>query len=141
VKAHAAPGFLSLLDQPSLEPRVVFVAPLDPFMWDRKMIVHTFGFDYVWEIYVPVAKRRWGYYVLPVLFGDALVARVEFFCRDGVLELRRWHFEPGDLDPVFFSELERSLGEFMSYCSATRIVVEGDIDRKVRDVAQALSPA
>jgi len=140
VKAHATPDFLSLLDQPPREPGVVFIAPLDPFMWDRKMIAHLFGFDYVWEIYVPEAKRRWGYYVLPVLFGDALVARAEFLCREGVLALRRWHFEPGEPGPMFFSELERSLGEFMKYCSATRIVVEGDIDPKIRDLAQALSP-
>jgi len=113
----------------------VFVAPLDPFIWDRKMIAHLFGFDYVWEIYVPEARRRWGYYVLPVLFGDALVARAEFWCREGVLELRRWHFEPGDLGPVFFRELERSLAEFMQYCSAARIVVQANIDPRIRDLA------
>jgi uncharacterized protein YcaQ len=139
VKAHATPGFLSMLDQPPLEPRVVFIAPLDQFVWDRKMIAHLFGFDYSWEVYVPEAKRRWGYYVLPVLFGDALVARVEFWGRDGVLEIRRWLFEPGDPSPAFFSELERSLGEFMKYCSASTIVVDGNIDHKVQDVARAVS--
>jgi uncharacterized protein YcaQ len=139
VNAHATPDFLSMLDQPPLEPRVVFIAPLDQFMWDRKMIAHLFGFDYLWEVYVPEAKRRWGYYVLPVLFGEALVARAEFWRREGILEMRRWLFEPGDSGPMFFSELERSLGEFMNYCSATRIVVAGDIDSRVRDVAQALN--
>ncbi len=139
VKAHATPDFLSLLDQPPLEPGVVFLAPLDQFMWDRKMIAHLFGFDYVWEVYVPEAKRRWGYYVLPVLFGDALVARAEFWCREGVLELRRWHFEPGDPGPRFFTELERSLRKFMNYGSASRIVVPGEIDPRIHDLAQALS--
>ncbi|MCW3100940.1 MAG: putative cytoplasmic protein [Chthonomonadaceae bacterium] len=140
VQSHATPGFLSLLDQPPLEPRVVFVAPLDQFMWDRKMIAHLFGFDYVWEVYVPEAKRRWGYYVLPVLFGDSLVARAEFWCRAGVVELRRWHFEQADPGPMFFRELERALGEFMNYCSATRIVVQEDIDPRIRDLVQALAP-
>ena len=139
VQSHVTPHFLSLLDQPPLEARVKFIAPLDQFMWDRKMIAHLFGFEYVWEIYVPKPKRRWGYYVLPVLFGNALVARAEFFCRNGVLELRRWLFEPGDADAKFFNELERSLAEFMKYCSSTRIVVAGDIDPRVRDVAQSLS--
>lgn len=140
VNAHATPDFLALLDRPSLEPRVVFLAPLDQFMWDRKMIAHLFGFDYIWEVYVPEAKRRWGYYVLPILFGDALVARAEFRRREGVLEIRRWHFEPGDPDPKFFPALERALGEFMHYCSATRIVLPEGIDPRIRGLAQALSP-
>jgi len=136
VKAHATPDFLALLDQPPHDPGVVFLAPLDQFMWDRKMIAHLFGFEYIWEVYVPEAKRRWGYYVLPILFGDALVARAEFWCRDGVLELRRWHFESGDLTPTFFPELERALQAFMHYCSATQIVAQADIDLRIRNLAQ-----
>ena len=45
MKAHAIPAFLALLDHPSIEANVTFVAPLDQFMWDRKMIAHLFGFD------------------------------------------------------------------------------------------------
>ncbi len=56
---------------------VAFLAPLDPFVWDRDFLRSLYGFDYVWEVYLPAAKRRWGYYVLPVLFGDRLVGRIE----------------------------------------------------------------
>jgi uncharacterized protein YcaQ len=58
-------------------PAVAFIAPLDPLMWDRRLVRDTFGFEYIWEVYVPEAKRRWGYYVLPILFGDRLVGRIE----------------------------------------------------------------
>ncbi len=71
-----------ILDQavrrgPAPAPRVTFLAPLDPFVWDRDLLRDLFGFDYVWEVYVPEHKRRWGYYVLPILFGDRLVGRIE----------------------------------------------------------------
>ena len=59
------------------EPAIAFIAPLDPLMWDRRLVRQLFDFEYVWEVYVPQAKRRWGYYVLPILFGDRLVGRLE----------------------------------------------------------------
>jgi uncharacterized protein YcaQ len=138
VAAHATPAFLAQLDAPPPESRVTFVAPLDQFVWDRKMIAHAFGFDYVWEIYVPEAKRRWGYYVLPVLFGDSLVARAEFWARDGQLELRRWYFETEDLPNAFWPELERTLREFMRYASARRLVAGDGIAPRVRDLGRSM---
>jgi len=56
---------------------VAFLAPLDPLVWDRGLLRSLFGFDYVWEVYVPAARRRWGYYVLPILYGDRLIGRIE----------------------------------------------------------------
>ena len=78
------------------EPGVAFLAPLDPFVWDRALL-RLFGFDYVWEVYVPQAKRRWGYYVLPILFGDRLVGRIEprIERREGVLRVVGLWFEDG----------------------------------------------
>jgi uncharacterized protein YcaQ len=59
------------------EPGVTFLAPLDPLAWDRDLLRRLFDFDYLWEVYVPAAKRRWGYYVLPILYGDRFVGRIE----------------------------------------------------------------
>jgi uncharacterized protein YcaQ len=58
-------------------PGVAFLAALDPLVWDREFLRSLYDFDYIWEVYVPAAKRRWGYYVLPILFGDRLVGRIE----------------------------------------------------------------
>ena len=58
-------------------PRTELLAPLDNLLWDRNLIEALFGFYYRWEVYTPVAQRQYGYYVLPVLQGDALVGRME----------------------------------------------------------------
>jgi len=62
---------------PEAPPSVAFLSPFDALVWDRGLLGSLFGFDYVWELFVPPAKRRWGWYVLPMLFCDRLVGRIE----------------------------------------------------------------
>jgi uncharacterized protein YcaQ len=57
--------------------RTEFIAPLDNMMWDRRLVKELFGFDYKWEIYTPVKDRKFGYYVLPLLYSGELAGRVE----------------------------------------------------------------
>lgn len=57
--------------------RLRVLNPFDPAVRDRKRLSFLFGFDYVNEIFVPKAKRRWGYYVYPVLEGDRMIARID----------------------------------------------------------------
>jgi uncharacterized protein len=77
-KRFVLPEELALLDAPP-EPgnSVAFIAPFDSLLWDTKLLASLFGFDYVWEGFFKAEKRRWGYYVLPILFGDRLVGRIE----------------------------------------------------------------
>lgn len=63
--------------QAQLKPRLEFLAPLDPMLWDRKLIEALFEYQYSWEIYTPVSRRKYGYYVLPMLYGDRLIGRIE----------------------------------------------------------------
>ena len=62
---------------PEAPPSVAFLPPFDPLVWDRALLGSLFGFDYVWELFHPPAKRRWGWYVLPVVFRDRFVGRIE----------------------------------------------------------------
>jgi uncharacterized protein YcaQ len=62
---------------PEPSPSVAFLPPFDPLVWDRGLLGSLFDFEYVWELFVPPAKRRWGWYVLPIVFRDRFVGRIE----------------------------------------------------------------
>ena len=83
--------------QADCKARLEFLAPLDPMLWDRKLIEALFGFQYSWEIYTPASKRKYGYYVLPVLYGDRLVGRIEPKAdrKANSLTVQNIWFEPG----------------------------------------------
>jgi len=69
---------LALLEAPpEPTPTVAFIAPFDSLLWDTALLASLFDFEYVWEGFFPPAKRRWGYYVLPIIFGDRFVGRIE----------------------------------------------------------------
>ena len=77
--------------------RCEFLASLDCLLWDRNLIKELFAFDYRWEIYTPTAKRRYGFYVLPILYGERFVGRIEAVAekKTGVLTVKNIWFEDG----------------------------------------------
>ena len=66
-----------LNDAVDRKPRLEFLAPLDPMLWDRKLIEAIWDYQYSWEIYTPAEKRKFGYYVLPMVYGEKLAGRIE----------------------------------------------------------------
>ncbi|MBQ1827512.1 MAG: YcaQ family DNA glycosylase [Erysipelotrichaceae bacterium] len=75
--------------------RCEFIAPLDPMLWDKTLIEKIFDFKYSWEIYTPAEKRKYGYYVLPLLYGDRFVGRIEPVIKDGRMSVRNIWLEDG----------------------------------------------
>lgn len=82
---------------PSAPTAMRIVSPFDPIVRDRKRALRLFGFDYRIEVFVPAARRRYGYYVFPVLDGERFVARIDMQAdrKAGRLRVRRIFWEPG----------------------------------------------
>jgi uncharacterized protein YcaQ len=72
-----APELAVLEAPPEPSPTVAFIAPIDSLLWDTALLAGLFDFDFVWEGFFKPEKRRWGYYVLPILFRDRFVGRIE----------------------------------------------------------------
>ena len=104
--------------QADLKPRMSFIAPLDPLLWDKALILALWDFRYSWEIYTPAAKRKYGYYTLPILYGDRFVGRIEAVPdrREGILQVKGLWWEPGIRQTkVLNSALERALRSFAKF--------------------------
>ena len=111
---------------PEPPPSVAFLSPFDPVVWDRKLLGSLFGFHYVWELFLPSEKRRWGWYVLPVVFGDRLVGRIEprIDREAGRVELLDAWWEDG-FAPAraegFADAMREALRAYLRFASADRI--------------------
>ena len=97
-----------------------FLSPFDPAIRDRKRARRLFGFDYTIEVYVPEKKRRYGYYVLPVLEGERLIGRADLKAHRGEhrIEVKGLWPEPGvDFDRKRQEAFEAALAELSRFTS------------------------
>ena len=97
--------------------RAALLSPFDRVLHDRKRMADLFEFDYALEMYKPAASRRWGYFALPVLYGDRLVGKLDAAAdrNAGVLRVNALHW---DIEPSK--------------------AIAAAVDREIRDLAKWL---
>jgi uncharacterized protein len=126
-KRFVLAGELALLESPPEPvPSVACIAPFDSLLWDTALLAGLFDFDFVWEGFFKPDKRRWGYYVLPLVFGDRFVGRIEPRIdgeRGRVEVLGLWWedgFSPGRADG-FVEAMRDALRAYLAFAGAAGI--------------------
>lgn len=111
----------------STQDEVTFLAPLE-IVSARGRARQVFDYEYLWEVYKPVEQRRWGYYVLPVLYGDSLVARLDpkLDRKTMTLHINGFWLEDHTSvdDPAFADALGKGLVRFASFVEAQKVNIE-----------------
>jgi hypothetical protein len=104
-----------------------FLSPFDNLLWDRDRVRDLFGFDYRAEMYLPAAKRQYGYYVMPILHRGQLVGRLDPKAdrKAGTLIVRAIHLEPGvTLTKELVTGIAAALDEFVAFHGCQRLRLE-----------------
>jgi uncharacterized protein YcaQ len=116
----------AVMGQRAPKSQAAFIAPLDNLIWNRKFTKLLFNFTYAWEVYKPKAKREYGYYVLPVLYGDRFIGRVDqaFDKKTRVLTITNWWWEEGVVpDDAMLKAIARCIREFGRYLEVSSIEI------------------
>lgn len=142
VKGWREPGYLhSKARMPGEIRASALLSAFDPLIWHRLRTARLFGFNYRLEMFRPAAKRKWGYYVLPYLLGDRLVARVDLkAARAGRrLLVLAAYIEPGEKPAVVARGLATELRTMATWLGLDSVVVEhrGGLARSLAAAVQA----
>ena len=125
VRTQDVPLLRACADPLAVQRRAVLLPPLDGMLWDRRLIAELFGFSYKWEVYTPQEQRRYGYYVLPVIWDEGFAGRIEPVAdrEHGVLAVRRfWPEAHLRMTNRFLWDLEDALDELRRFLGLDRLV-------------------
>jgi uncharacterized protein len=111
---------------PEPPPSVAFLPPFDPLVWDRGLLGALFDFEYVWELFFPPEKRRFGWYTLPIVFRDRFVGRIEprIDRAEGRVEILGLWWEDGFVPrraEGFVDAMRDALRAYLTFAGASRL--------------------
>jgi len=134
---------VELAGREGLSRDVAFLSPYDNLLWAGAMIKDLFGFTSVFEGDMPPEERTYGYYSMPILYGDRFVGRIDpFFVRkDNALEMRGLFWEEGfdpEQEPRFIDVFVMAIADFMSYLGAANFRFGEDAPAIPRAITQGL---
>lgn len=106
---------LAAVDEP-FEGRTALLSPLDHLVFDRKRVAELFDYEYLLEMYKPVAKRRWGYWAMPILHGDELVGKLDATAdrKQGVLRVNALHPDT-ELTPSMEAAIDAEIADLADW--------------------------
>lgn len=107
--------------------QAALIAPLDNLIWNRRLIKDVFGYEYIWEVYKPKHQRQYGYYVLPLIYGEDFIGRIDpaYDRKKHTLMIKGvWWEADIQMDEHMISALRRCLHAFKEYLGAKRMVFE-----------------
>ena len=110
--------------EPDYDNHIRILAPLDNMLWDRLMVYKIFDFQYTWEVYLPAEKRKYGYYVLPVLYQNKIIARIEPMKQEigKPFLIKNWWWEPKiTINNTLKDAIKNGLKAFSKYLKADGI--------------------
>ena len=106
------------------------IAPLDNLIWDRRLISHIFDFSYKWEVYTPVKERKFGYYILPVIYDGKFIGRFEPIRvrKNRELVIKNWWWEKNiNINQDLIDALIRCFAEFVKFLDVETILISDTV--------------
>lgn len=136
---HALPDSMELLGKPLARSKLKILSPFDNLVIQRKRMQHLLGFDYLIECYLPAAKRRYGYFSLPILWNGRLAARMDCKVerRESQLHIHHLALEPWvEKTGTFLEALRKELESFMRFNHCTHLRLHRTSPEKIQPALQ-----
>jgi uncharacterized protein YcaQ len=128
--------YLPILENPApvMSEEILFIAPLDNLLWNRKIISEIFNFDYSWEVYKVPEKRIYGYYVMPILQGTGFIGRIDpkLDRQNKKMIIHSLLLEENSFDKSLVKGLVAALQRFLEFHNVSQVIIEKTKPKELR---------